>query len=112
MCRPRRRSSVVKTHGDRADFKTEEITEEPCGVRARRAFLVDSAIGLVLAVTSWMASYYVWVVDPEVLSAPHGSCEMGLTTSLKRLAQGRISLHHCGVVKPAGGLDRAAAHAG
>ncbi|HEX5905625.1 MAG TPA: hypothetical protein VFY56_01310 [Propionibacteriaceae bacterium] len=37
-------------------------------VRARRAFLVDSAIGLVLAVTSWMASYYVWVVDPEVPS--------------------------------------------
>jgi hypothetical protein len=29
-------------------------------VQARRAFLVDSAISLVLAVTSWMASYYVW----------------------------------------------------
>lgn len=29
-------------------------------VQARRALLVDSAIGLVLAVTSWMASYYVW----------------------------------------------------
>jgi hypothetical protein len=63
-------------------------------VRARRAFLVDSAIGLVLAVTSWMASYYVWIVDPEVPSAPHGSCEMGLTTSLERLAQGPVSLHH------------------
>jgi signal transduction histidine kinase len=29
-------------------------------VQARRALLIDSAIGLVLAVTSWMASYYVW----------------------------------------------------
>ena len=29
-------------------------------VQARRALPVDSAIGLVLAVTSWMASYYVW----------------------------------------------------
>jgi signal transduction histidine kinase len=29
-------------------------------VQAQRALLVDSAIGLVLAVTSWMASYYVW----------------------------------------------------
>lgn len=29
-------------------------------VQARRALLIDSAIGLVLAVTSWMASFYVW----------------------------------------------------
>ena len=29
-------------------------------VEARRALLVDSAIGLALAVTSWMASFYVW----------------------------------------------------
>jgi signal transduction histidine kinase len=29
-------------------------------VQARRALIIDSAIGLVLAVTSWMASFYVW----------------------------------------------------
>jgi signal transduction histidine kinase len=29
-------------------------------VQARRALLIDSAIGLVLAVASWMASFYVW----------------------------------------------------
>jgi signal transduction histidine kinase len=29
-------------------------------VEARRALLIDSAIGLVLAVASWMASFYVW----------------------------------------------------
>jgi len=29
-------------------------------VQGRRALLLDSAIGLVLAVTSWMASFYVW----------------------------------------------------
>jgi signal transduction histidine kinase len=29
-------------------------------VRARRALIVDSAIGLILAVTAWMASFYVW----------------------------------------------------
>jgi signal transduction histidine kinase len=29
-------------------------------VEARRALLVDSAIGLALAMTSWMASFYVW----------------------------------------------------
>ena len=29
-------------------------------VEARRALIIDSAIGLILAVTSWMASFYVW----------------------------------------------------
>ena len=29
-------------------------------VEARRALLVDSAIGLIVAVTSWIASFYVW----------------------------------------------------
>ncbi|MGH3341271.1 MAG: histidine kinase dimerization/phosphoacceptor domain-containing protein, partial [Propionibacteriaceae bacterium] len=29
-------------------------------VEARRALLVDSVIGFVLALTSWMASFYVW----------------------------------------------------
>jgi signal transduction histidine kinase len=29
-------------------------------VQARRALLIDSAIGLALAVASWMASFYVW----------------------------------------------------
>ena len=29
-------------------------------VEARRALLIDSAIGLALAVASWMASFYVW----------------------------------------------------
>jgi signal transduction histidine kinase len=29
-------------------------------VQAQRALIIDSAIGLVLAVTSWMASFYVW----------------------------------------------------
>lgn len=29
-------------------------------VEARRALIVDSAIGLILAVTSWIASFYVW----------------------------------------------------
>jgi signal transduction histidine kinase len=29
-------------------------------VQARRALIVDSVIGLALAVTSWMASFYVW----------------------------------------------------
>ena len=29
-------------------------------VEARRALIIDSAIGLVLAVTSWMASFYIW----------------------------------------------------
>ena len=29
-------------------------------VHARRALLVDSAIGVALAVASWMASFYVW----------------------------------------------------
>jgi signal transduction histidine kinase len=29
-------------------------------VQARRALIIDSAIGLVLAVASWMASFYVW----------------------------------------------------
>jgi signal transduction histidine kinase len=29
-------------------------------VQARRAILIDSAIGLALAVASWMASFYVW----------------------------------------------------
>jgi len=29
-------------------------------VEARRALIVDSAIGLLLAVTSWIASFYVW----------------------------------------------------
>ena len=29
-------------------------------VEARRALLVDSAVGLALAITSWMASFYVW----------------------------------------------------
>ena len=29
-------------------------------VEARRALLIDSAIGLALAITSWMASFYVW----------------------------------------------------
>jgi signal transduction histidine kinase len=29
-------------------------------VQARRALVVDSVIGLALAVTSWMASFYVW----------------------------------------------------
>jgi signal transduction histidine kinase len=29
-------------------------------VVARRALLIDSAIGFVLALTSWMASFYVW----------------------------------------------------
>jgi signal transduction histidine kinase len=28
--------------------------------QARRALLLDSAIGLILALTSWMASFYVW----------------------------------------------------
>ena len=37
-------------------------------VQARRA-LIDSAIGLVLAVTSWMASFYVWG-RPEFDRAP------------------------------------------
>jgi signal transduction histidine kinase len=38
-------------------------------VQARRALLIDSAIGLVLAVTSWMASFYVWG-RPEFDRAP------------------------------------------
>ena len=29
-------------------------------VQARRALVVDSAVGLALALTSWMASFYVW----------------------------------------------------
>jgi signal transduction histidine kinase len=29
-------------------------------VQARRALVIDSAIGLILALTSWMASFYVW----------------------------------------------------
>jgi signal transduction histidine kinase len=29
-------------------------------VETRRALIIDSAIGLILAVTSWMASFYVW----------------------------------------------------
>lgn len=29
-------------------------------VQARRALLIDSAIGFGLAITSWMASFYVW----------------------------------------------------
>ena len=29
-------------------------------VEARRALLIDSAIGFALAITSWMASFYVW----------------------------------------------------
>ena len=29
-------------------------------VEARRALIVDSAIGLILAVTSWIASFYAW----------------------------------------------------
>src|SRR5437773_8761185 len=29
-------------------------------VQARRALLIDSAIGLALAVASWIASFYVW----------------------------------------------------
>ena len=29
-------------------------------VQARRALLVDSAIGVALAVASWTASFYVW----------------------------------------------------
>src|SRR4029434_3322717 len=29
-------------------------------VQARRALLIDSAIGLALAVSSWMASFYIW----------------------------------------------------
>jgi hypothetical protein len=37
-------------------------------VPARRALLVDSAIGLALAVASWMASFYVW--DRPELSRP------------------------------------------
>ena len=38
-------------------------------VQARRALLIDSAIGLVLAVTSWTASFYVWG-RPEFDRAP------------------------------------------
>jgi signal transduction histidine kinase len=38
-------------------------------VQARRALIIDSAIGLVLAVTSWMASFYVWG-RPEFGRAP------------------------------------------
>jgi signal transduction histidine kinase len=29
-------------------------------VQARRALIIDSVIGLILALTSWMASFYVW----------------------------------------------------
>ena len=29
-------------------------------VQARRALLIDSAIGLALAVAGWVASFYVW----------------------------------------------------
>ena len=29
-------------------------------VEARRALLIDSVIGFVLALTGWMASFYVW----------------------------------------------------
>ena len=29
-------------------------------VEARRALLVDSVVGFALALTSWMASFYVW----------------------------------------------------
>lgn len=48
-------------------------------VQARRALVVDSAIGLILALTSWMASFYVWnraefQGPPEVNATPwrHG----------------------------------------
>jgi signal transduction histidine kinase len=34
--------------------------EEPMRVEARRALLIDSVIGFALAMTSWMASFYVW----------------------------------------------------
>jgi signal transduction histidine kinase len=38
----------------------DRIKEETMRVQARRALLIDSAIGLALAVASWMASFYVW----------------------------------------------------
>jgi signal transduction histidine kinase len=48
-------------------------------VQARRALVIDSAIGLILALTSWMASFYVWnraefQGPPEVNATPwrHG----------------------------------------
>jgi signal transduction histidine kinase len=48
-------------------------------VEARRALVIDSAIGLILALTSWMASFYVWnraefQGPPEVNATPwrHG----------------------------------------
>src|SRR5512132_805357 len=69
MCSPRGRSRVENDRtGDRAEqqlnstaaFWLEKIKEETMRVQARRALLVDAAIGLALAVASWMASFYVW----------------------------------------------------
>jgi signal transduction histidine kinase len=40
-------------------------------VRARRALIVDSAIGLILAVTAWTASFYVW--DRAAFDGPSGA---------------------------------------
>ena len=52
MCSPGGRNSVKTT--------VDEIEEGTMRVEALRALLIDSAIGFALAITSWMALFYVW----------------------------------------------------